>query len=190
MTLTKFLLNDIIFPITGAIAGGAICYGAIRYSNRPGPAYVLEINQDPHYPLSGSASLKYIHRTSPNIQSFHHTSLKCLQERGYEITVTDHTEYRHNLKHYMLKPTDDSWIQQTPYTPPHIAVEMLHIFKKGTSLEPFDIDEFLRHCKECGAHTEVRRIETPLRNSKDLLPTQHLDRHEWHKCYVDRAKLW
>lgn len=189
MTLAKFVLNDIIFPLTGAMAGAAICYGAIRYSNRPGPAYVLEINRDLTYPVSGSVTLNYIHRTAPNIQNFDHKSLSCLQERGYEITVTDHTDYRNNLTRYTLKPTDDSWIQHTPYTPPHTATEMLRVFKKGTSLELFDIDEFLRHCKECGTHTEVRRIETPKRDSKDLLPTQHLDRHYWHKCYVDRTKL-
>jgi hypothetical protein len=185
----KSLLSS---PSTGALTGAAIVYSSVRLSYRIGPQYVLEINKDPAHP--DTAQLNFIYRLLPSIERFKHTSLKCLQDRGYEITVTDHSASRHDLKHYTLPPTEGSWIQSRPSRPLayNKPIELLRIRKKSASdSEKFiDIDELLIHCKECQVHTVAHRIEEPKWGSKDLLPSQHIDRHDWHKCYVERKSLW
>lgn len=146
------------------------------------PRYTLEINPEwsDNSKKPKAVILNYTHRHYPHIVKAQHKSLRCLEERGYSIS---------QAIPYSWNYSDDI---DTIRTPPNavdqgIPACLLRITRIKRE-EEFDIDDFLKSCKECEAHTDIHRITPP--GPFAMNATKHMDRHEWAACYNDRKELF
>lgn len=165
---------------------GAGFFGT-KYAVRP--RYTLEINPErPYFPTESdkpknpkAVILNYRQRHYPNIMEAQHKSLRCLEERGYAISGASSSN---GWK--FLRGSDT--VRDRPVAIEQGVPEPLLRITRIKSEEEFDIDDFLKTCKECHAHTEVHRTTRP--GPFSMSANKYVDRHEWAACYNDRKELF
>ena len=165
---------------------GAGFFGT-KYAVRP--RYTLEINPErPYFPTESdkpknpkAVILNYRQCHYPNIMEAQHKSLRCLEERGYAISGASSSN---GWK--FLRGSDT--VRDRPVAIEQGVPEPLLRITRIKSEEEFDIDDFLKTCKECHAHTEVHRTTRP--GPFSMSANKYVDRHEWAACYNDRKELF
>jgi hypothetical protein len=144
--------------------------------------YTLEINPEwsEISKKPKAVILNYTHRHYPNIVKAQHKSLHCLEERGYGISQAIPYSWNYSYDIDTMRTRPRGIHQGIPAT-------LLRIIRIKPE-EEFDIDEFLKACKECGAHTEIHRTTPP--GPFSMNATKYVDKHEWAACYNDRNDLF
>lgn len=150
------------------------------------PRYTLEINPErPYIPTESdkpkAVILNYRQRYYPNIVEAHHKSLRCLKERGYGISGASSSNGWEVLY-------DSDTIRDRPTAIEQGMPKSLLRITRNKPEDEFDIDDFLKACKECQANTEVHRLTPPGLFSMNA--DKHVDHHEWHACYNERKELF
>lgn len=143
------------------------------------PRYTLEINPEwsDNSKKPKAVILNYTHRHYPHIVKARHKSLRCLEERGYSISqaIPYSWNYSHEIDTMRTRPLPHAVSQGIPAT-------LLRIVRIKPE-EEFDIDDFLKSCKECGTHTDIHRTTPP--GPFSMNATKYVDRHEWAGCYKE-----
>lgn len=154
-------------------------YLGLKYMAQP--SYKLELTPDKAEKPT-AVTLTYSERYHPDLIGTQHKSLRCLHTRGYAIS-----EAMGPYGNRWNPPisSDSDTISKRPIVGSQDAPIPLLRITRIKHEEEFDIDDFLKSCKECGTHTDMQLKTIP--GPYSTKSTKYVDRHDWHMCYNGRV---